>query len=482
MTGRLTRYSGIVALLLASAAPVCAADLPPLNKAPVYKAPVAAPAYDWTGLYAGVNLGYGVARNPTNMFEGLFGGGESVALQPAGVLGGVQLGYNWQFAPHWVAGIEADFQGTGQSSSDCLMRCLPVAAEIVEQKMPWFGTVRGRLGWASGPMLVYATGGVAYGREETTATIIDPPTPSISPQFAHTRTGWVAGAGIEGAIAANWTAKAEYLHIDLGSATDAFNFGPFITFANTQYFRDNVFRLGVNYHLGAPQTYAAVGMPDRIAPYAWSGFYVGVNAGYGVARNPTSYVATGFQPEGDTFNLDPAGWLGGAQAGINWQSGQWVFGLEADIQGQSANTSPICVTVCGPGVGVSISQSLPWFGTARGRFGWANGPVLFYATGGLAYGEVDTTVNNANTAFVPPFVIANGINLSSTRIGWTAGGGIEGQVAGNWTAKAEYLYLSLGGQSGSFSSDFGLGFTQASTITTDVREHIFRLGLNYKLF
>jgi outer membrane immunogenic protein len=169
------------------------------------------------------------------------------------------------------------------------------------------------------------------------------------------------------------------------------------------------------------------------------------------------------------------------QGGVNWQSGHWVLGFETDIQAESANTSQICVTVCAPGVGVNLSQRLAWFGTARGRVGWANGPLLYYATGGLAYGEVETTLNNANVP-LGPGVIANGLNLSSTRVGWTAGGGIEGQVFGNWTAKAEYLYLALGGQSGSFTSDFGLANTQTSTFTTDVREHIFRLGMNYKFF
>jgi outer membrane immunogenic protein len=67
-------------------------------------------------------------------------------------------------------------------------------------------------------------------------------------------------------------------------------------------------------------------------------------------------------------------------------------------------------------------------------------------------------------------------------VGWTAGGGIEGHIAGNWTAKGEYLFIDLGSQSGSVVNDFGLGFTQTATISTSVREHIFRLGLNYKFF
>lgn len=75
-----------------------------------------------------------------------------------------------------------------------------------------------------------------------------------------------------------------------------------------------------------------------------------------------------------------------------------------------------------------------------------------------------------------------GVTTKSTKVGWTAGGGIEGQLMGNWTAKGEYLYVDLGSQSGSYATDFGLGFIQNATITSSVREHIFRLGLNYKFF
>ena len=137
---------------------------------------------------------------------------------------------------------------------------------------------------------------------------------------------------------------------------------------------------------------------------------------------------------------------------------------------------------CSPGIFFQIDQHLTWLGTARARLGWANGPLLFYATGGAAYGGVETTVSNANGAFVPPFAIAGRVTAQSTRVAWTAGGGIEGQLAGNWTAKGEYLYVDLGGQSASLVSDFGLGFIQNATLSTSVREHIFRLGLNYKLF
>lgn len=447
---------------------------------PAFKA-TAIPAYNWTGFYVGVNAGYGVGRNPTTVVDALFVSNETISLQPAGRLGGLQAGYNWQVAPTWVVGLEADIQATGQSQTICVVRCISSdAAEIIEQTMPWFGTLRGRVGWTNGPTLIYATGGLAYGSEKTTATIIVSPNPAQSYSFTHNRAGWTAGGGIEAAVAPNWTAKAEYLYIDLGSATDVMPFGGFLTFSNTQSFRDNVFRLGLNYHPGtAEQAYASAVTPVPVAPYSWDGFYVGVNTGYGAARNPSSYVVTGFEPESESFSLDPAGWLGGAQFGFNHQFGQWVLGAETDIQAQAVRNSPTCILFCTTTTMAQISQSLPWFGTLRGRAGWANGPALFYATGGLAYGKVETAVNAQYTTFGAP--AENALNLSSTHAGWAAGAGVEGHIAGNWTAKAEYLYIALSGQSGSFFTNLGGGRNNTTTFTTDLREHIFRVGLNYKI-
>jgi outer membrane immunogenic protein len=118
---------------------------------------------------------------------------------------------------------------------------------------------------------------------------------------------------------------------------------------------------------------------------------------------------------------------------------------------------------------------LPWFGTVRGRLGYSVGSTLFYVTGGYAYGEVKTKL-------IGSFRGATQVNsLSSTKSGWTAGGGIEtpftllGLFGPNWTSKTEYLYVDLGSTS---DPVFG-GAVPAATTTTRVTEHIFRTGLNY---
>ena len=122
--------------------------------------------------------------------------------------------------------------------------------------LPWFGTVRGRLGYSVGSTLFYATGGLAYGSIKTkiaTNSFVGPVTQS----FSHTNTGWTAGAGIEtpftllGLLGPNWTTKTEYLYVDLGSTSDSFIFGA-TPATTTRSVTEHVFRTGINYHFNSP--------------------------------------------------------------------------------------------------------------------------------------------------------------------------------------------------------------------------------------
>jgi outer membrane immunogenic protein len=153
--------------------------------------------------------------------------------------------------------------------------------------------------------------------------------------FSHALGGWAFGAGVETALAGNWTAKLEYLYVDLGSTTDSFVASNFINVAIVKTsVRDNIVRTGVNYRWG--------GTPDAAAPIyvkapvggGWSGFYVGGNAGYGIGREtghenfPFSFMGFSGSFTSQSFSLAPAGPGAGLQAGYNWQSGRWVAGLE----------------------------------------------------------------------------------------------------------------------------------------------------------
>src|SRR5262249_3401299 len=127
--------------------------------------------------------------------------------------------------------------------------------------------------------------------------------------------------------------------------------------------------------------------------HAWDGFYTGLNAGYVAGRGPSEFTATGFQPENESFTMNPAGALGGAQIGFNRQFARhWVAGLETDFQFAAQSSSDTCVVICALAIPVYVGmeQKLKWFGTVRGRLGVTTGPTLLYGTGGFAYGRIDT--------------------------------------------------------------------------------------------
>ena len=227
---------GISAAASLIATGALAADLPvkTYTKAPVY----VDPGFDWTGFYIGGNIGYswGQSRDTSTITNGagtvLFTSTDKTSLN--GVVGGGQLGYNWQMQ-RMVVGLEADIQGTdekGSRSFTCptgictpaigfplaLVIPGPAVPVTLNQKIDWFGTVRGRIGYLVDPkVLLYATGGLAYGEVDSSATIGLVPTGFGT--VSNTHVGYTVGAGIEGVIGGNWTAKLEYLYVDLGKVS-----------------------------------------------------------------------------------------------------------------------------------------------------------------------------------------------------------------------------------------------------------------------
>jgi outer membrane immunogenic protein len=156
-------------------------------------------------------------------------------------------------------------------------------------------------------------------------------------------------------------------------------------------------------------------------------------------------------------------------------------GLEADIQGTNQSDKACAPLVCfsqatattSGNDAITAHQQLDWFGTVRGRLGAVNNNILFFATGGVAFAQVKETIAENFSLGTP----ANFTSVTSTfnQIGWAAGGGIEAALSGNWTAKAEYLYLDLG----TIKSTFNDG-TLTINNTSTVRDHIFRAGVNYR--
>jgi outer membrane immunogenic protein len=252
-------------LTTALTAPGLAADLGARTYA---KAPVVAPVSNWSGFYVGGNLGYGWGNGntdfsflPTPAEVGL--NNTTLGARSTGITGGAQLGYNWQIGA-LVTGLEADIQGSDIKNS---ARAIPTFAGTVnpipndvlssEQRLSWFGTVRGRLGVTVTPeLLLYGTGGLAYGHVDASANIhlIDivsgAPLAEMPASISKTKVGWTAGAGAEWMFARNWSAKLEYLYVDLGSesAIAVFSPNPALKARYDWHLQDNIVRAGVNYH------------------------------------------------------------------------------------------------------------------------------------------------------------------------------------------------------------------------------------------
>jgi outer membrane immunogenic protein len=197
----------------------------------------------------------------------------------------------------------------------------------------------------------------------------------------------------------------------------------------------------------APLVKAPVVAP--LTAYDWSGFYLGINGGFGWGQSSFDGVA------GTLGKFDTSGWVAGGTAGYNLQYGHAVFGLEGDIDWSNISGSASCVG------GLATCQvNNDWLSTARGRFGYAFDRFLPFVTGGLAVGNV-----NAN---VPGFGSA-----SATNAGWTAGGGLEMALGRNWTAKAEYLHVDLG------NLNCGTACTGTPS-NVDFTTNLVRGGLNFK--
>jgi outer membrane immunogenic protein len=232
--------------------------------------------------------------------------------------------------------------------------------------------------------------------------------------------------------------------------------------------------------------------PVMAPVWNWNGFYIGVNGGYSWGRstrdlnffNPLNGVTIA---SGTGGGRDLNGGLFGGQLGYNWQTANWVFGIETDAQwtGQKGSTTVLCpVAGCfAPGVAAgtaaSLSDELEWFGTFRGRGGMLVTPsVLLYVTGGLAYGSLQTEV--ALTRFTATGIPVTAVgSRSSDKFGWTIGGGIESMFAANWSAKIEYLYMDLGSVSNSVVLPTASGIPLGANVTSRVTDSIIRGGISY---
>lgn len=350
-----------------------AADLP------IASAP---PVFTWTGFYLGFNSGFSW-RNSANIntatanvldagpIPGQWGAASAqgatgiVSSRLNGFMSGGQAGYNWQFADRFVAGLEADIQSGGVNGGGGFRNVTPTALDpaasattnaTVNRRLEYLGTVRGRLGYALTPtMLVYATGGLAYGGVDLTTTIRQNLSPSAlfskaaKSDLYENRAGWTLGAGLEWAFAPNLSGKIEYDYYDLGTAADA---GRPLAYANigtgevkvsdatvtsTRY-NGHVIRAGLNYRLdgSAPTASGSGATPMFASP---------------------QFIAAAPPAAGWRFTLTPY---------------MWAMGLNgaATTRGQTVETNASFIDI------LTKSSSFPL--AFMGHFEARNGPLSFY--------------------------------------------------------------------------------------------------------
>lgn len=263
-------------------------------------------------------------------------------------------------------------------------------------------------------------------------------------------------------------------------------------------------------------------LPPPPPPPLWTGFYVGLNAGgtwsnsnnisyasfpggcnpgfLGCAAVPSSSQLLAAVSSGNIGSGNQGGFIGGGQVGYNWQFyNSFLVGIEADIQGVagSRNNTTSTAALQNPNFTnllvqtTSVSRSLDYIGTVRGRLGWLATPTLLvYGTGGLAYGGVSLNYGSVGTELrdaTLPNSYFSAAAFSDTRVGWTAGGGVEWMFWPNWSAKVEYLYYDLGRATVAASPLINVGTTIPGAtyssafpqVTTRFNGNIVRAGLNY---
>jgi iron complex outermembrane recepter protein len=323
-----------------------------------------------------------------------------------------------------------------------------------------------------------------------------------------TKVGWTAGAGIETHLSGNLTGKVEYLYLDFGrvstAATNPLNSTPLAINFDSRV-TNQIVRVGLNYKFDPTgAVYDAAGGSRApmlfkvpvLAAWTWAGPYLGGTIGYSAGKSNTDTIfsdpASGAQLFATNGSRRLDGAIGGAQTGYNWLAGMFLAGVEGDLNysGQRAKLNAVCPgEICNPGlIGVigdpSVTarfeqgQKLEWFATMRARLGVTVTPdAIAYVTGGLAIGEVMTagTVFGFDGDGNPVNTIVSSHN---TKAGWTAGGGLEGRLVGNWTAKIEYLYLDLGTVTTIPAS--APNATTAAAFNSRITDNLLRVGVNYK--
>jgi outer membrane immunogenic protein len=220
--------------------------------------------------------------------------------------------------------------------------------------------------------------------------------------------------------------------------------------------------------LPAPRAPIAAPIFSAVPVFTWTGFYIGVQAGYTSGETSGTVVYNGITLLDDDFDLE--GFVGGAHAGFNYQFGSFVAGIEGDIEATSFDGEVTRNNFVGAGDSLTADASLDFQGSVRARFGFAFDRALFYATGGLAWANFEnnyTYFNGLTTTVTESF--------DSTEWGWTLGAGVEYAFTNNFTARLEYRYT----QFESFNHT-SVVLLPGAVADVEPKFHTVRVGLSYK--
>jgi opacity protein-like surface antigen len=444
--------------------------------------------YDWTGFYIGghgefsrastdasaVNLATGAAAPPVN--------GDLPDWR-----GGIQLGFDYMMQSRVLLGVEADVTsgGTKIATTTDAFGTAANQTTVFDSE-----TVRGRLGYAFDNVLLYGTAGWAwssnqYVRTQLAGTLNDA-TAGADEAVNKYLSGWTAGAGISVAFGQNWNVFAEYRYTNFGSTTLAL---PLSELSSTSTTKISAIDFGVNYRFnaiapgGAAFAGADAGLrAATIAPhykalpahscYNWTGFYLGMDGGYGWQRSAGTLTTTA-DAVLTPYDYSVTGPFAGSFVGWNYQFNRFVLGIEGDWQwsnltGNSQSLAPLGATGVLPAGPFTVSTTTKDYGSIRGRLGVVFDRFLVFGTGGWAIGNPSTAFALTGAA---PFLTTGGKSN-----GWTAGGGVEYAITDTILGRIEYRYTSLEAS----------GFANATTNSADAGTRApisdFRVGIAYKLW
>jgi outer membrane immunogenic protein len=529
--------------------------------------------FNWSGLYIGVHVGggwrTGTVDDPysANFNMASVTGDPVRDLNGGNFFGGGQVGWNIQsgalvFGPELSisSGVRASRADTvvGITGNGAQTETL-TSTRTWNSALDWSATATMRLGYAWDRWLLYGKGGAAVTRmnysllDQTllTNTSEAPFPPRLQVRYGQglfagndARVGWTLGAGLEWAFWGNWSASVEYDYADFGERSVATRGATTTVFAQTGaptvvsapsasfvivpiMERLQTVRFGVNYRFNSEAGTAA--RTDIAAPAAfnWSGAYLGAHAGWGrstaTINDPFSAngilsgtLATTNDPVRD---VDGGGFLGGGQAGWNYQVRQFVVGSELSLSGSKIHGSRTD-TIAGSRVinensrfaflgsatdTRSWTTEIDWRATATARVGHAWDRWLIYGKGGLAAAQMRYSLHDqalSTAAAPPPFPPVAFQTLASTgvftgndtRVGWTLGAGLEWAFWDRWSASVEYNYADFGQRSVAMRGSTGSVFTQTispappfvssitSTTAVPITERLqtVRVGVNYR--